>query len=390
MDKFKIKHFYVFAGIIIYMCVGSVYSWSVFRKPLEQILNISTTQSGNPYMLFLLFFALFMPLGGKLIEKIGPFLTIFLGTILLSSGFIISGITKNIIHISISYGLISGTGVGLIYGVPISVIGKWFPERRGFFMGFTLAGFGLSPFVTAPLSRFFIQKYGPFQTFIILGIMFFILINALSISLKFPNKEEKIFQDKEEDKKNIFKTKEFYGLWLCYFIGTFAGLMAIGITSPFAQEVVKISSSSAALYVSILSIFNALGRPLFGFLSDKIKVHNVVSILFLLVIIGSLNGLFIKEHNTLKFLFTFSLLWLILGGWLATAPSITSRYFGLKNYSTNYGFVFTAYGFGAVAGTYLAGKLRDLFGTYLNVFYPLIILSVIGIILNLTILRKNK
>lgn len=389
------KYLYIILGIIIYMCIGSIYSWSVFRKPLEEILKISATQSGMPYMLFLLFFALTMPFAGRKIEKLGPFKTILFGNIFLLTGFLISGFSQDILKISLSYGIIAGIGVGIIYGVPIAVSAKHFPERKGLAIGLTLAGFGLSPFITAPIIKNFINLYGAFNTFKILGILFFVVIFLSSLLLKFPEKQmvSNINQQNSNDTEittgKMLKSKEFYGLWFCYLIGSISGLMAIGITSPFAQEVIGVSSSTAALFVSIFAIFNAIGRPLFGFLTDKLKYLKTILISFILILIASILGLFADKGKEVFFILSFSLFWLNLGGWLAIAPTTTSLIFGAKNYTSNYGVVFTAYGVGAVFGTILSGLFKDIFGTYKFVFYPIIFLCIMGIIISFLTLRRK-
>ena len=62
----------------------------------------------------------------------------------------------------------------------------------------------------------------------------------------------------------MLKTKQFYGLWFCYIIGTLAGLTVIGITSPFVEEIARLSAGAAAVSASIFGIFNGIGRPIFG------------------------------------------------------------------------------------------------------------------------------
>lgn len=387
------KYFYVIAGIIIYMCVGSIYSWSVFRKPLEELFSITATQSGIPYMLFLLFFSLSMPIAGRFMERLGAFQTILLGNILFMAGFLISGIARDILVISLAYGVISGIGVGIIYGVPIAVAGKWLPEKRGLAMGLTLIGFGLSPFVTAPIIKNFINLYGPMRTFTLLGVLFFLIILVFSSFLKFPKSEERkegsALSDKDSTPGKMIKTKEFYGLWICYMFGTFAGLMAIGITSPFAQEVIGLDGNTAAFFVSLFAVFNGVGRPLFGFLVDKMKPFKTILLAFMIIILASILGLTLKTGDVLLFTLVFSLFWLMLGGWLAIAPATTSTIFGSKYYSSNYGIVFTAYGTAAVVGSLLSGRLKDVLGSYVFSFYPALILAILGIMICLFTLRRK-
>ncbi|MCS7152156.1 MAG: OFA family MFS transporter [Endomicrobia bacterium] len=390
------KYFYIVAGLIIYMCIGSVYAWSLFRKPLEQLLNISSTQSGLPYTLLLLLFSFTMPFGGQILQKFGIIKTIMPGALMLSTGLILSGFLKSITAISILYGVVGGIGVGLIYGVPVAVVAKWFPEKKGTYMGITLAGFGLSPFVTAHLSKRLLDLYGPFDTFKILGVIYFLVITIFSLILKMPQKEEISTGNntqqhlRELTSKEMLKTKEFYGLWLCFTIGSTIGLTMISITSPFAQEVVKVKSSQAAFFVGIFSVFNGLGRPLFGFLVDKIRSFLTIIILFLIIIISSILGFFIKEDAVLLFFIVFALFYLILGGWLSTAPASTSWFFGTKNYASNYGIVFTAYGVGAFLGNMISGSLKDILGSYYYIFYPTLFLGFLGILISILTLRNVK
>lgn len=390
----------VILGIIIYMCIGSVYSWSIFRKPIEQLLNVSSTLSGLPYTLMLLFFSLTMPFGGKLIQKSGFFFTTLIGAILLSTGFIFSGFSENITSIVVSYGIIGGIGVGLIYGVPIAIITKYFQSsNRGTFLGLTIAGFGLSPFITAPLSKKLLDLYGVFNTFKILGVLFFIIIflaatllNLLSKSQEATSCETKSSSDmtKNFSTSQMLRTSYFYGLWLCYTIGCFSGLTIISITSPFAQDIVGLDSLKSSMFVSLFSIFNALGRPLFGYFIDKIKSFYTILTLSILLVLLSILGLFISYKEVLLFFIVFAGFYLLLGGWLATAPSTTASVFGTKYYPSNYGVVFTAYGIGILLGNFIIGRLKDMLGSYRYAFYPTLILGILSIVFCLLLLKNSK
>ena len=176
---------YIFLGIIIMMFLGTVYSYSVFRVSLENELNIGSVESGMPYMFALAFYALFMFLSGKHIEKYKPRKLILLGGLLVSLGWILSSFSTNIIMLTISYGCIGGAGVGISYGVLMNVTAKWFPDKKGLAVGLILVGFDLSPLLTAPLVRILVENFGVMRAFLILGIVFGILIWLLSIPPKF-------------------------------------------------------------------------------------------------------------------------------------------------------------------------------------------------------------
>jgi len=393
----KRRYIYILLGLIINLCLGSVYSWSVFRKPLEQLFKLSATESSLPYMFFLVFYAILMPLAGRVLDKFGPRMVSTVGGILVGIGWILAGFSNGLINLILGYGIIAGTGVGIAYGVPIAVSAKWFEDKRGFAVGLTVLGFGMSPLITAPIARKLIEMYGPLLTFRILGVVFLIVIILLSIPLQFPFREvktDKGFKTKKDklsySPSEMVKTKTFWALWFCFVIGTLSGLMAIGISSPVGQEIMKLSAETAAVSVSIFAIFNGIGRPFFGWLTDKITPRFAAIINFSLMFLASLGMLFAKEGMTLLFMITFSLLWLCLGGWLSIAPTATAQFFGTIHYSKNYGILFTGYGAGAILGNLISGKIRDIFGSYMFNFYITAILSIVGILITLFYLKPLK
>lgn len=100
---------------------------------------------------------------------------------------------------------------------------------------------------------------------------------------------------------------------------------------------------------------------------------------FGLVFLASAVLYFFGEGNALLYLAAFGILWLNLGGWLAMAPTMTKIFFGARYYSQNYGLVFTAYGAGAILGTFMSGTLRDIMGSYLAVLPMTMALTILGI-----------
>jgi len=392
---------FVILGLIINLCLGSIYAWSVFRKPLEKLFSVGATESLLPFIIFLAFFAVLMPITGPFLDKYGPRLFTIIGGIIVGIGWILGGKAGSMTQLAIYYGVIGGIGVGITYNCPIGVVGRWFPDRRGLAVGLTVLGFGISALITAPLARSLIASNGPLATLLYLGIAFLIIIVILGIPLKFPPAGWKpagwtppsaAVATKDLKAGEMLSTGSFYGLWLCYIIGTLAGLMAIGVSSSVGQELFKLSAATAALYVAIFAVFNGIGRPIFGYLVDKINARNAALISFVIIFIAAiLLGKFSGAASSTLYLVCFCGLWLCLGGWLAIAPAATGAYFGTKFYGPNYGLVFTAYGIGAIIGNLLAGRLRDITGSYESVFFPWVtILAVVGFIIALLLMRPPK
>ena len=386
----------VTAGLLVNMCLGTIYSWSVFRKPLEDLFQLDPAASGLPYMIFLAVFAFSMPLGGMVIDRIGPRLTVIVGALLLGIGWIVSSFAGQILVITLFYGVVGGLGVGLAYGAPLSVAGKWFPKQKGLAMGIALVGFGLSPFITAPLAESLIGSLGVLSAFRVLGIGFVFTIGALSIGLAYPKDEEQNSANQGTTVAEIaltptqmLRTGPFYALWLLYVIGTLTGLMVIGITSPAAQEIAGLSSATAAIVVSVMAVFNGIGRPIFGLMTDKLGPRLAIVLALALVAGASLLMLLVPDGNVPLFLIAFAVFWMLLGGWLAIAPAATTAMFGARHYTRNYGIMYTAYGVGAIIGTIVSGQVRTAFGSYRMAFLPTLILAGLGILGALIFLKKR-
>ncbi|MGD1951199.1 MAG: OFA family MFS transporter [Leptolyngbyaceae cyanobacterium] len=384
-------------GMVVLLCAGSVYSWSIFRKSLELDLNISAASSLLPYTVVLVFYSVFVLVGGAYIPRLGVRLVAAIGGICIGCGYILSSIAGHIGILTLTYGVIAGTGVGTVYGVPMVVVARWFPDKKGFAVGATIVGFGLSPLITAPLANYLINTYTVRPTLRLLGIVFMVIILGISALLKLPPQGWQPRQyradadttDSRTYPSKLTKSRAFYGLWLCYSIGTLIGLSAIGISSPVGEEIIQIRPELAASSVALFALFNGLSRPLFGWLCDRIKPHYVATGSYVLSLIACLLMLGAQQGQVITYLVSFCILWFCLGGWLAMAPTITLRFFNPSQYAQNYGVVFTAYGVGALIGTLATGQIRDWLGTYLYVLYPLAFLAIVGILVANSMLKRD-
>ncbi len=392
---------FVVLAMIINMCLGAVYAYSVFKKPLEELFKISATQGNLPFMIFLAVFAVFTFFAGRFIDKFGPRKVMMTGGVVVGIGWILTYFASGIGMVILTYGIIGGAGVGIVYGGPVSVATRWFPDKKGLAVGLSLLGFGASAFVTAPLAKTLIASYGgnPLPTFAIMGIAFLIVTVLLSMPMRFPKPgwipsgwtpPKAAAGSKSLALGQMFSTSSFYGLWLCYTFGTTAGLMAIGISASVGKEVIGLDTGTAAFLVSLFAVFNGIGRPIFGALTDKITPKYAAILSSVLVLAASIMMLMADKGAVGLYAVAFCIFWLCLGGWLAIAPAATATYFGLEGYAQKYGLVFSAYGLGAIIGGIISGMAKDAFGSYVKAFYPTAVLAVIGIIVAFATLKPPK
>ncbi len=395
---------FIAAGFFINICLGSVYAYSVFRNPVQELFGSSTFESGLPFMVFLASFAILMFFGSRLMGTLGPKKVGMIGGALVGGGWILSGILPQAIPsiwtLVFTYGIIGGSGVGLAYGGPLAVATRWFPDRKGLAVGLTIAGFGASPFVTANLARPLIESNGPLQTFMLMGIVFLGVVIALSSLLRFPSPEWKPAglstatasraPRPELEPAQMVKTSTFWGLFLVYTIGCLAGLMAIGISSPVGTETVKLDTAAAAAMVGVFALFNGAGRPLFGWLTDRISPRWASTMSMVVIFVASLVMLRAASGAVTLYTVCFSALWLCLGGWLAIGPTSTTTFFGAKNYARNYSYVFFGYGIAAILANIISGQSKDLFGSYDVAFMIVAGLAVVGAVLSIVLLKPPK
>lgn len=402
MDAEKGRWLLVVSGLVINLCLGAIYSWSVFQKPLKEYFGAigeapTSAQMLLTYSIFLACFAIAMPLTGKYIEKYGPKKITMLGGLLTGIGWLSASFSTKVEMMYFTYGIVGGTGVGIAYGCPIAVSTRWFPDNKGLAVGLTVLGFGISAFFTANLANWLIGAFGIMETFRIFGVMFILLIFLLAQPMKFPPSgwKPKNWQPpvKAEEKKKteytreeMLKTPTFYGLWFSFFIGCLAGLMAIGISKDVSAEV-NVPEGISAMLVGFFAIFNGIGRPAFGKLTDLLNPRRTVILSFSLIALAAIS--LAAAPSVPVYLFSFAILWGCLGGWLAIAPAATATFFGTKDYPRCYGVIFVAYGAGAIAGPLLAGTIKDATGSFLNVFPYVAALALIGILVAFFLLKQK-
>ena len=389
-------------GFVINVALGTIYSWSVFRVPLERLFGWTPFESNLPFTVFLALFAVTMPLAGRAMGSLGPKKTALLGSVLVGLGWILARFAEyvqfKLIYVLLTYGVVAGIGVGLVYGVPIAVTSRWIPERKGFATGITLLGFGISPLITAITATYLIGAVGVLYTFLYLGIVFAILLVALSFLLKFPPagwqpaskvSSRKIVTYGELSSSQMIRKPTFVGLWLTYVLGTTGGFVAISLAAKYGVEVVGLTTSISALATAIFAVFNGVGRPVFGYLCDRLIPRTVAVISFAIIFLAGITA-YLGARTVPLFFVSFALLWFTFGGWLSIAPAATSTFFGLRNSASNYGIVFTAYGVGAIVGPLLASYIQSVTQSYELAFLTTAIFAIVGLAVALLTYRPTK
>lgn len=360
-------------ALLVIPCLGAVYAWSIYQKPLQELFGAMMgvapdtlrMQVSMVFSATILVFAVAAFFGGRLQDKIGPQRVTVMGGVFLGLGLILASQAKSIAQVYLSYGIISGTGLGFAYITPLATCNKWFPDKRGMISGVVVAGMGLGSLVFTPIGRVMILSRGVMSTWFTLGIIFMVLICVGSVFLKLPPTGyrpmgwEPVSSRHQGNtnftQREMLVTRAFYMLWVMFLIGSAAGLMVIGLASSIGQQVADLNASETAVVVSILGIFNGVGRILWGTISDRIGRMPTLRVLFLATALAMLS--FMVVSSFVPFTIAMSIVTLCFGGFLALFPAATAEFFGTQNLGGNYGLVYIAYGVGAPLGMYLGSAL---------------------------------
>src|ERR1700743_3532943 len=383
VNKVKLNRWGIaLAGIVLQIVLGSVYAWSVFRVPLTRQFHWTISQVTLTFTISIVVLGIAAFFGGLWLNKSGPRIVGITGALLYGVGTILASFSGDRLWwLYLSYGLIGGIGLGFAYIVPISVLVKWFPDRRGLITGIAVGGFGAGALVTAPVATRLIQTVGVLPTFADLGAAYAILGLLTAYFMQNPpagwlpegwtpsTKLTAQRSAKEYTLKSALMTWQWWALWLILFLNTSAGISVISQESPIFQELAKVTGIVAAGMVGIVSIGNAFGRVFWAWISDIITRRFAFVVMFLLQVI-----LFwvlpTISSATLLTVLSFIIL-MCYGGGFGTLPAFTADYFGSKKVGPIYGLMLSAWGAASAFAPLLVANMRQATGTYRSGFHVL-------------------
>jgi len=364
------------AGIVLQLILGTVYAWSVFKKPLIAAHGWSEPAVQGTFMIIIAMIGLSAAFGGMLVDKKGPKFVATIGAILYGIGTLMAGVadlTGNLWVLWIGYGVIGGIGNGMGYVVPIATLIRWFPDRRGLVTGLAVMGFGMGAFFVGKIVPGLIISMGVANSFFVLGVVYLIVCTAAALQFKNPPQgwlpDGYVQSTKTVSAADSFswneakKTPQWYMIWMMLFLNVSAGLGLLSQLSPMGQEILKQNISDPAalaakggLILAIASIFNGLGRLFWASISDKIGRKNV----FLTMFASQAVLYFYLPQINSATVFTIAACYLLAcyGGGFAVMPTVAADAFGPTYIGKVYGFVLTAWGAAGVVGPLVFAKIK--------------------------------
>ena len=387
------------AALAIHLCIGQIYAYSVFNKPMTRIIGITEsapedwelTTLGWIFSIALFTLGASAALFGKWLERVGPRKAMFASAVFFAGGFFVSAVGVQLHQIWLIYlghGVLGGIGLGLGYISPVSTLIKWFPDRPGMATGMAIMGFGGGAMIASPLSVALMDYFqtpisvGVAETFYVMGAIYLIFMMFGVFTVRVPAKgwkpegwnpkpdadKKSMITEAHVDADTAIKTPQFYLLFAVLMLNVTAGIGVLGQASVMIQEMfsaatvgdqIAVTAAAAGGFVGLLSLFNMIGRFFWASLSDKIGRKNTYNVFFLL---GALLYFAIpsigEAGSIVFFVICFGLIITMYGGGFATIPAYLRDLFGTMQVGAIHGRLLLAWSAAAIIGPVLINYLR--------------------------------
>ena len=351
-------------GVIAMACVANLqYGWTLFVNPIDAKYGWGRAEIQVAFTLFVLIETWLIPVETWFVDHYGPRWVVAGGAILVATAWGINSIASSLVMLYLG-AILGGVGTGCVYGTCVGNALKWFPGRRGLAAGITASGFGAGAAVTIiPISNM-IKSSGYEQTFLFFGILQGAIVLAMSgLMRKAPaqlvasGKAKASHSARDYSPAEVLRSPVFWVMYAMFVLIAIGGLTFAASIAPYARdlkvdgipvELVGVVLPALTFAISLNRIFDGVGRPFFGWLSDRIGRENTMCIAF------SVGAVALFVWNTFGaspviFVFASAVYFGVYGEIFSLFPATQGDTFGSKFAATNAGMLYTAKGAGSLA-----------------------------------------
>lgn len=367
------------ALVAMIMIANLQYAWTLFVVPLQTATGWALADIQWAFTLFVLFQTWVQPLDGWLIDRLGPRRFITLAGVLSGVGWAALAGASTLPQLYLFYAT-AGVGAALVYSGCIGSALKWFSDRRGLASGIIAAGFGGGTALFIPIIRYLIDTYGYQTAFLWTGLFQGTVIVIVAQFLRHPAggvvPAKAVAARPGVNRRNpdafttgeMLRTPHFYVLYLMFVMMSTGGLVATAQAGPVARAFgLPLAALTAALTLSPLA--NGASRIFWGGVSDRIGREPTMAITFLLNAVCLLAVLTLGQTSSTWFTITLALTFFTWGQIYSLFPSTCGDWFGTRNATSNYAFLYTAKGVASILAGGVAAVLFEYFGDWSAAFY---------------------
>jgi MFS transporter, OFA family, oxalate/formate antiporter len=367
-------------GTVLQLCLGTVYAWSFFQSLLVKSYRWSYTETAWAFSIVIFTLGVSAAWAGVNLPKYGPRRLAMIGGLLFSLSYVLGGLAlwaRSIPLFYLGYGVVGGIGIGLGYVTPVSTVAKWFPDKKGLVTGVVVMGFGVGAFVMSKVLAPILldaARGDLVPVFISLGVVFAAVLLPVTWFMQDPPAAQgapvpqgtQRARATEPPTRAFVTSGQFLMMWVVFFCNIAAGISVISFQSPLLQEICGLSDPSlepallagyGATLIAVSSLFNGMGRLLWGMISDRIG--RVESFRLLLASQMIVFGVLMTERNPWVFSALVCYVLLCFGGGFGTMPSFVLDVFGARRMSMMYGAMLTAWAAAGVVGPLMVASVKD-------------------------------
>jgi OFA family oxalate/formate antiporter-like MFS transporter len=349
-------------GVACMACVANMqYGWTLFVNPIDGKFHWGRAAIQVAFTVFVAVETWLVPVEGYLVDRFGPKWVVMCGGILVAIAWVVnsSASTLTVLYVAAAIG---GVGTGAVYGTCVGNALKWFPGRRGLAAGITASGFGAGAALTiVPISHM-IDNAGYEQAFYRFGLLqggIVFVLSWLMLSPPPPLAAPKVRQGQSAYNyrpTQVLQSPVFYVMYVMFVLIAAGGLTMAASMAPIAKDF-KIDKIPVELFGFIMPalafalalnrIFDGVGRPFFGWLSDQIGREYTMALAFTLGAIA-LFTLSRSGTNPVTFVLITAFYFGVYGEIFSLFPATQADTYGPKFAAANAGMLYTAKGAGSL------------------------------------------
>ncbi|SDR69205.1 MFS transporter, OFA family, oxalate/formate antiporter [Friedmanniella luteola] len=390
----------VIAALLLQLSLGAVYAWSVFSSALQKAepWQLSKPEATVPFEVAIGMIFIGTYLGGRIQDRRGPRTVAVIGAVVYGLGVIVASFARDADQLwllVLGYGVLAGFGLGLAYIVPIAMLQKWFPDKRGLITGLAVGGFGFGAVITAPIAQALVRRSPdePTSVFLPLGIAY--LVFSVAGALFFRNPPEGytvpgyepatsgkvVDSGRDYTQGEALRTWQWYALTAILTLAVLAGISFISQAAASFTDIAGYTALAAASAVGFLGLFNGAGRIFWAAISGRIG--RMPTFIAILALEGVCLLLIPHVHNALLFFVLCAVVYLCYGGAFGTMPATAGDFFGVKNAGAIYGLMLIGWSLGGVVGPLIAAALIGGDKNYTTAYTTIGIIALVAIVLPL-------
>lgn len=379
------------ATLVICICAGFGYAWSVLQTPIIAAYHWADTAVSVAYTITVLCSTMAPLFFGGLIRRLTTRQGVLLGAVLYGLGLVCTGFMAQLWQLYLCYGVLSGLGVGFIYPAMMSYVVRLFPDRSGFASGLGTAAYGSGAILWAPTAAALTQSIGLGTTFQVLGVAFALVIAGGALLLRDPPEgfreamapaaAAKTGGGDDLTRGQMVKTGQFYLMVAVFTFGLIAGVTIISQASPILQRSLDFTPAAAAVFVSVFAACNMAGRFLWGGLSDRLGLRNTATAVFVFCVLSMVSLTLVDQPVVM--LVSMGLAASCYGGFASVLTPMTAQMFGPKYITENFGVMYVVFGLASLIGPNMATAFQAAAGgSYTRAYLVAAGLSAAGLVLS--------